>query len=246
MKVVAPKAFTYKGGNKAVLLLHGFTGNTSDVRRLGKYLQQRGYTCHAPLYTGHGLDPSQLIKTGPDDWWQDVVKGYHFLQTEGYEEIAVAGVSLGAIFSLKLGTELPVKGIVSMSATVKERNIDDLFVRVRDYANGYWKMEGKDAEEITSELVTLEDKQMPSLTHLRQLIMNMGTKVDQITSPIFVLQGLLDKPLYIESAQIIYNNVGTDSKLLKWYEQSDHIITLGKEREQVYEDIHQFLNSLDW
>lgn len=55
MKVVTPKPFTFKGGDKAVLLLHGFTGNTADVRMLGRYLNERGYTCHAPQYEGHGV-----------------------------------------------------------------------------------------------------------------------------------------------------------------------------------------------
>lgn len=40
MKVVAPKAFTLEGGKRAVLLLHGFTGSTKDVKRLGQYLQK--------------------------------------------------------------------------------------------------------------------------------------------------------------------------------------------------------------
>ena len=52
MKIVTPKPFTFKGGDKAVLLLHGFTGNTADVRMLGRYLNERGYTCHAPQYKG--------------------------------------------------------------------------------------------------------------------------------------------------------------------------------------------------
>lgn len=134
MKVVAPKPFTYKGGEKAVLLLHGFTGSAIDVRKLGKYLQQRGYTCHAPLYTGHGIGPEQLIQSGPDDWWHDVISGYQHLKEEGFKEIAVAGVSLGAVFSLKLATELPVKALVSMCAPMQAKSIDDLSKRVHQYA----------------------------------------------------------------------------------------------------------------
>ncbi|GAA3314081.1 hypothetical protein GCM10020331_005760 [Ectobacillus funiculus] len=34
MKIVSAKPFTYRGGNKAVLLLHGFTGNTRDVKNV--------------------------------------------------------------------------------------------------------------------------------------------------------------------------------------------------------------------
>ena len=68
MKLVAPKSFTFNGGNRAVLLLHGFTGSTKDVKRLGEYLQKRGFTCHAPMYRGHGGAPKhyykQLLRSG--------------------------------------------------------------------------------------------------------------------------------------------------------------------------------------
>ena len=37
MKIIPPKPFTIKAGMRAVLLLHGFAGNTNDVKRLGKY-----------------------------------------------------------------------------------------------------------------------------------------------------------------------------------------------------------------
>ncbi|GAA3319729.1 hypothetical protein GCM10020331_027810 [Ectobacillus funiculus] len=48
MKVGAPKPFTFEAGERAVLLLHGFTGHSADVRMLGRYLEGKGYTCHAP------------------------------------------------------------------------------------------------------------------------------------------------------------------------------------------------------
>ena len=31
MKLASPKPFTFEGGDRAVLLLHGFTGNSADV-----------------------------------------------------------------------------------------------------------------------------------------------------------------------------------------------------------------------
>ena len=35
-------------------------------------------------------------------------------------------------------------------------------------------------------------------------------------------------------------------KQLNWYENSGHVITLGSEKEQLHEDILNFLESLDW
>ena len=75
MKVKAPQPFTFGEGKRAVLLLHGFTGHSADVRMLGRFLEKKGYTCHAPIMKGHGgATPEELMTTGPDQWWKDVIR----------------------------------------------------------------------------------------------------------------------------------------------------------------------------
>ncbi|WP_188205536.1 alpha/beta hydrolase [Alkalibacillus aidingensis] len=247
MKIVTPKPITNIAGNRAVLLLHGFTGSTVDVRRLAKYLHNRGYTCHAPLYKGHGGKPEQLIHTSPEDWWQDVISGYDFLKSKGYERIAVVGVSLGGVFSLKLGMKRPVTGIATMSAPAKEKSVEDLKKRVLDYATGYKKLEGKNPAEIHVELSQLEQS-LPttSLKGLQQFILTTSEKLTSITTPTFILQGCLDEQLYHESAKLIFERIHTEEKQLKWYKNSGHIMTLGDEREKIHHDIAAYLESLDW
>ena len=87
MKVVAPKPFTFESGKRAVLLLHGFTGHSADVRMLGRFLEKKGYTCHAPIFKGHGVPPEELVQTGPEDWWQDVMNAYKYLQDRGIKRL---------------------------------------------------------------------------------------------------------------------------------------------------------------
>ena len=41
MQIKLPKPFFFEEGKRAVLLLHGFTGNSSDVRQLGRFLQRK-------------------------------------------------------------------------------------------------------------------------------------------------------------------------------------------------------------
>ena len=43
MQIKLPQPFFFQEGKRAVLLLHGFTGNSSDVRQLGRFLQKRLY-----------------------------------------------------------------------------------------------------------------------------------------------------------------------------------------------------------
>lgn len=246
MKIVAPKSFTFYGDHRAVLLLHGFTGSTMHVRKLGRYLHEHGFTCHAPLYQGHGLAPEELLQTEPSDWWQDAVNGYKFLKEKGYEEIAVAGVSLGGVFALKVGVELPVNGVVTMSAPAKEKQINELQNRLLDYAKGYKKIEGKEARMIDEEVEELKQAPVESLKSLQRLILETGKQIHRISSTIMIMQGCLDEPLYIESAKMIHERVQTKEKRLRWYKNSGHILTLEKDQDQVFEDIHTFLNQLNW
>lgn len=244
MKVKLPEPFTFEGGDRAVLLLHGFTGNSADVRMLGRFLEKKGYTCHAPQYKGHGVPPEELVHTGPEDWWQDVMNAYQFLKDKGHENIAAVGLSLGGVFSLKLGYTVPIKGIVPMCAPMYIKSEDVMYKGVLEYAREWKKREGKSEEQIETEMK--EFQPMNTLKELQQLIKEVRENVDMIYAPTFVVQARHDNMINTDSANIIYNEVENDNKKLKWYEQSGHVITLDKEKDQLHEDVYNFLESLNW
>jgi len=246
MKKLVPKPFTFKAGKRAVLMLHGFTGNSADVRMMGRFLQEKGYTCHAPIYKGHGVPPEELVHTGPEDWWQDVSKAYEFLKNEGYDEIAVVGLSLGGVFSLKLGYTVPVKGIVPMCAPMYIKSEEVMYEGVLAYAKEYKKLEGKSDELIEAEMKEFKRTPMGTLKALQELIADVRNNVDMVYAPVFVVQARHDKMINTESANIIYNEVESIQKEIKWYEESGHVITFDKERDQLHEDVYAFLESLNW
>lgn len=246
MRVSSPQPFTFESGKRAVLLLHGFTGNSADVRMLGRFLEKKGYTSHAPHYKGHGVPPEELVHTGPEDWWQDVINGYEFLKEKGYEEIAVAGLSLGGVFSLKLGYTVPIKGIVTMCAPMHIKSEEVMYQGILDYAREYKRYEGKSAEQIENEMNEFQKTPMNTLETLQVLIGDVREHVDMIYAPIFVVQAQHDHMINTESANIIFNEVESEMKEIKWYEESGHVITLDKERNQLQEDVYAFLERLDW
>jgi carboxylesterase len=246
MKIKQPQPFTFEGGKRAVLLLHGFTGNSADVRMLGRYLEARGYTCHAPIYKGHGVPPEELVHTGPKNWWKDVMMAYDFLKHKGHEEIAAIGLSLGGVFSLKLGYTVPIKGIVPMCAPMYIKSEEVMYKGVLEYAREYKKREGKSEEQIEQEMEQFAKTPMNTLKALQDLISDVRNNVKRITSPTFVVQARHDNMINTDSANIIYNEVNADLKEIKWYEESGHVITLDKERDQLHEDVYQFLEKLDW
>lgn len=246
MKIIPPKPFTFEAGERAVLLLHGFTGNTADVRMLGRYLQEKGYTCHAPLYKGHGVPPEELLDTGPADWWRNVTDGYQLLKEQGHQEIAVAGLSLGGVFSLKLGYTSPVKGIVPMCAPMTTKTEEKMNRGVYRYAKEYKQYEGKSKQQIEEEMDAFQKKPTNTYKEVQQLNPDVYDNIDLIYAPTFVVQARHDEMIDTDSAEMIYDKVQSEDKFIKWYENSTHVITFGEEKEQLHEDVYNFLEQLDW
>ncbi len=246
MKLVAPKPFLFEAGERAVLLLHGFTGNSADTRMLGRFLATKGYTCHAPICQGHDEPPEGLLTTGVDDWFNDVLRAYEFLSERGHKKIAVAGLSMGGVFSLKLGYTVPIIGIIPMCAPAFFRDDAWMHAGVCRYAYGYKRREKKSDEQIEEELAQFREPIIPVLKGIQSLITDVRSHLDEIYAPTFVVQARHDDVVHPDSAKTIYDTISTAQKKLKWYENSGHVITFDKEREELHEDIYEFLESLPW
>ncbi len=246
MKIKQPEPFTFEKGPRAVLLLHGFTGHSADVRMLGRFLEKHGYTSHAPIYRGHGQAPEKLIQTTPADWWEDAVQGYHHLKELGYEEIAVAGLSLGGVLSLKLANSFPVKAAIPMCAPMFFDNERQLTAGFKHFAKQYKQLEKKDEKTVQKEMELLMDASQPMFTQIGISIEDVQKQIDTIYTPTMIVQARLDQMINPKSANYIYENIESESKQLNWYEESGHVITLDKERDQLHDDIYTFLESLQW
>ena len=60
MQIKLPKPFFLRKVN-VPCYYYGFTGNSSDVRQLGRFLQKKGYTSYAPQYEGHAAPPEEYF-----------------------------------------------------------------------------------------------------------------------------------------------------------------------------------------
>lgn len=244
MQMKLPEPFFFEEGNRAVLLLHGFTGNSSDVRQLGRFLQKKGYTSYAPQYEGHAAPPEEILKSSPFVWFKDALDGYDFLVDKGYDEIVVAGLSLGGCYALKLSLNRDVKGIVTMCSPMYIKTEGAMFKGVLEYARNFKKYEGKDEATIQKEMDNF--KPTDTLKELQGQIQDVREHIDEVMDPLLVIQAEQDQMINTDSANIIYNESESDDKDIKWYANSGHVITIDKEKELVFEDVYNFLESLDW
>jgi uncharacterized protein len=103
---------------KAVILAHGYKGNSEHMPGITKFYYEQGYDILKPDARGHGLSEGDYIGYGWHDR-KDYVRWSEFLAKEaGAEEIFLHGFSMGAATVLMAsGEKLPeqVKGIIADS-----------------------------------------------------------------------------------------------------------------------------------
>src|SRR5512134_2216381 len=113
-----PFFFLGDSSKPACLLIHGFTGAPKEMRWMGDYLHQRGYTCLGVRLAGHATDPEDMVRARWTDWTASVEDGYQLLRGVT-ENIVLAGLSMGGVLALLMSTRLNVRGVVTMSAPAR-------------------------------------------------------------------------------------------------------------------------------
>ena len=112
------KSFFWKGGETGVLLLHGLTATTAEVRPLAKGLLNEGYTVSGILLPGHGTTPENLSQTHRKDWIKASEEAYNELKRE-CSSVIVGGESVGALLALRLASDHPeIKGLLLYAPAV--------------------------------------------------------------------------------------------------------------------------------
>ncbi|WP_094603752.1 Carboxylesterase [Sporomusa silvacetica DSM 10669] len=233
--------FFLPGGETGVLVVHGFTGAPSEMRLAGEYLNSLGYTVLAPRLSGHGTTPEDMAKTTWPHWYSSVEDGYHVLNGI-CSNIAAVGLSMGGLLTLKLASEYPVSKLAVLSAPIyianKRLRLLPLYRMFTNFVSKKRKRLPDRGEEYS---ISYDMTPLSSLTSLIHLINHVDTLLPSVTVPALVIQSKKEHTVEPESAQYIYNKLGSTDKRLVWLNKSGHIITLDTEREYVFQEIGRFL-----
>ena len=99
-----------------ILLIHGFTNTTYEIKDLAIYLSSKNYYIKAQNLAGHGTTIDNCNNTIYSDWLSDVEQQVASMSTH-CEQLFVVGVSMGGALALHLASMFPLNGIVA-AATV--------------------------------------------------------------------------------------------------------------------------------
>lgn len=235
------ESFLLKGGRRGVLLIHGFTGSTSEMREMAEVLHRQGYTVLAPRLGAHGTSPKELEATSWHEWYATVEDGYHILSTL-CDEIMVAGHSMGGLFAILIALSLPVTRVAVLAAPIKVQDPRAEYLGLVGLVCRFFSLKRKKRE-----LPYYRYPVMPlkSVQSLMKLIDTVRPQLPKLEKPILILQSKCEHTVNPVSAQIIYDEVGSKDKKLYWLERSGHSIMTDKEREFVFREVIIFFNQIN-
>ena len=222
--------FYWEGGPVGVLLCHGFTATTAEVRLLAEHLHAQGYTVAAPLLAGHGTTPEDCNQHTWQDWYASVENTYQQLSTR-CQSVVIGGESTGALLILRLAALYPQVAAILCYAPALRLFLSPAKVfflslcapfltsipKLPSTDNIPWQGYGVDPLKAALQLLRLQKVIYPLLPHIQQ--------------PILILQGKLDPTVHPASPQVIYDQISSSIKELHWLEHSTHCVILDKERD---------------
>lgn len=234
-----------EAGEEGVLLLHSFTSNANEMRKVAQALHKEGYTCYVPNLAGHGFGPEYLFMTSMADIYIGAQKAVETFVRRGMKRIFIIGQSLGGVLAIRLAgqyKECVAIGIVS--SPVIERPIEGLEMRVQHFSTRYLTLAGRAEEEKEAFLSEHFPRPKEKLVALQQFIVGAGRELKNVQQPVFLAKGLLDEKDFHESIDLIEQTVSSNFVMKREYPHSGHLITLGKEREVLQQDLIKFLNKV--
>jgi len=242
--------FFWQGSNgKGVLLVHGWSSAPYELRRLGKYLNENGYTVLGIQLTGHGTVPKDLEDVRWEQWAQDVRAGYRELE-KTCGKVYVAGTSIGANLAMILAKEEKnVAGLILMATPYKMKmERSGLFVvklSLSLFGNKYRKKFYPPTFGLSTtvtRLIAYQSYPMKNLLEVYGAIQSARSNLSAIEQPCFLLQSTHDHIVTKNSMEKIYAGIGSQIKKKIYVHKAYHTFISDIKNEHIFEDILRFLD----
>jgi carboxylesterase len=235
----------------ACLLIHGFTGTPKEMRWMGEYLNQQGFTCLGVRLSGHATTPQDMIASCWTDWTASVEDAYSLLRGVT-ENIFFIGLSMGGVLSLLMSTRLKVQGVIAISTLYELRDPRLRFVKLISKFMPFMP-KGSDKpgsgwfdKETWKDHVSYPQNPVLSVGELDKLLGEMRTALPKVNVPVLLIHSRDDEYVLPENMGQIYEALVNASDKTKLYVTgSGHVVTRDAARQQVFESAVEFIQRVE-
>lgn len=244
--------FLFPGSNTGCLLIHGFTGAPKEMRGMGEYLANQGYSVLGIRLAGHATHPEDMIRSQWTDWTASVEDGYQLLHALA-DRIYLIGLSMGGALALLMSTELNVKGVVGISTPyqlTKDWRLNYIQLlsmfqpylpKVKDQPGSGWV-----DQDARVDHVSYPQNPVRSIGELNKLIAKMREALSDISVPVLLIHSNQDKYVMPENLELIYKSlVNVRDKTKLYLTNSGHVVTRDAARLQAFQATVNFIRRVE-
>jgi carboxylesterase len=247
--------FFYPGGEIGCLCLHGFTASPAEVRWLGMYLHNCGFTIYGARLAGHGTDPHDLARTRWQDWYTSALDGYSLLR-QMCKHVFLVGHSMGGLLALLLSTDVEVEGVAVLATPVRFKSRVMANARWIKYALPYTdqtdrttlpdmlRQEQTKRGEAVLGRVRYDLWSSAGVAELYALAGYVDSQLPQVNVPLLLIYSHGDQTAAVAQGDYIATRVSSRIIERQTLEHSGHILTQDIERDQVFAWVGEFIQRI--
>lgn len=216
---------------KAIVIIHGFTGNLYDNEYLMNYLEFNPlFDVYAETLPGHNHD--RFSDASVADWKKSIDELMNKLIKKGYRKIYVIGHSMGGILASYAASKYKeVKKIVFVNAAFDylnfKQNKDD--IKDKDFSKyrHLWQKALRTSPFMINEF--------------RKLVKESNNFLKKVKCDSLIIRSERDEIIPYEVGNLIYDNVNSKKKYLVDVKDASHIVLNGIKKDAVSKYIESFL-----
>lgn len=248
----------------AVLLFHGLTGSTFEMKKYAQHLHANGFDVFAYCLPGHGKDTCNIRCVSYDDWIEFAQEKFLFLKKK-YKKVFLGGLCLGAVLALVLAQKhkLEVAGVISLSTTLfldgwtmpwynfmMPLGLNTLiryyytFPEREPYGIKNIKKRRSIQKIMGKNTIAMDNYPLSCVYELLKLSKLARKNMKEVISPILIIHSKEDDLTSVKSAKFVYNNISSNCKQFFILDNSYHLMLYDNDKDFVFDKSVEFLNTL--
>jgi len=236
------------GGERAVLLLHGFGDTPQSLAPQARALHARGWTVRVPLLPGHGRNLRAFRASDAAAWQRAAHESYKTLAA-AHRRVAIVGQSMGGALAMLVAGEQ-----VAHSPCALVLIVPYLHVSAKGRAlTAIWQfwsiwrawVPGNAEASIRDPAARARSLGYGCATprllrELRRVVDAAAALAGAVTTPTLAIFSEHDYRISPEVARRAYSRIGAPEKTIHWVSRSGHVISVDFDGEEVTRRV------LDW
>lgn len=248
--IVGSESFEIDGSKDTCwILIHSYTSTPKEMVEVSNRISlELGDYIYVPRLSGHGVLPSKIVDKDLNDWYLEIKEDYDELNLE-CDKINILGSSFGGTISAKLAQEEDLKNVYLVNPffgiPMKDYYVfrPEFYLRVFADTLQYskkMKIAQINSKEAREDHVSYWNMPFQPIKNSLSFIFEVESNASSVDEPILVLHSHFDKTASSKYVEEFYNQTSSEIKSIEWFDESNHLLLLDYQKEEVFNSIIEF------